>query len=104
MKEIGFGQTRATPILEDNEAAIKLAKNPIKAGKTKHIDVHHHFIRQSIKNNDIVMVPVDTTLNPADLGTKSLGRTKFERFRDHVLGDRIIDHSGLILAEWGCQR
>ena len=72
MSELGFPQNMPSPILEDNESAIKLSKNPVKAGRSKHIDIHNHFLRQSVKNGDVVLVPVDTKINPADIGTKSL--------------------------------
>ena len=45
LRELGFPQKLPTPILEDNESAIKLSNNPIKAGRSKHIQLHHHFIR-----------------------------------------------------------
>jgi hypothetical protein len=32
-------------LLYDNESAIKLTNNPVQHARTKHIDVHHHFIR-----------------------------------------------------------
>ena len=33
------------PLLCDNESAIKLTNNPVQHSRTKHIDIHHHFIR-----------------------------------------------------------
>ena len=33
------------PLLCDNESAIKLANNPISHSRTKHINIHHHFLR-----------------------------------------------------------
>ena len=33
------------PLLCDNESAMKLTNNPVQHARTKHIDVHHHFIR-----------------------------------------------------------
>ena len=32
-------------LLCDNESAIKLTNNPVQNARTKHIDYHHHFIR-----------------------------------------------------------
>jgi hypothetical protein len=32
-------------LLCDNESAIKLTNNPVQHARTKHIDVHHYFIR-----------------------------------------------------------
>jgi hypothetical protein len=35
----------------DNQGSIKLAKNPIFHARTKHIEIHHHFIREKILDN-----------------------------------------------------
>jgi hypothetical protein len=33
------------PLLCDNESAIKIAHNLVQHNKTKHIEIHHHFIQ-----------------------------------------------------------
>jgi hypothetical protein len=33
------------PLLCDNESAVKIANNPVQHSSTKHIDIHHHFLR-----------------------------------------------------------
>ena len=33
-------------LFEDNQGAIAIAENPISGGRTKHIDVRYHFIRE----------------------------------------------------------
>ena len=33
-------------LFENNQEAIALAENPISGGRTKHIDVRYHFIRE----------------------------------------------------------
>jgi len=33
----------------DNLSAINISKNPIQHSKTKHIDIHHHFIRDLVE-------------------------------------------------------
>jgi len=37
------------PIFCDNTSAINIAKNPCQHKRTKHIDVHHHFLRDNIE-------------------------------------------------------
>ena len=34
------------PVFEDNQDALQLSKNPISNSNSKHIDVHHHFLRE----------------------------------------------------------
>ena len=44
---------KKVPLLCDNESAIKLTNNPVQHARTKHIDVHHHFIRDHQQKGDI---------------------------------------------------
>ena len=39
-------------LLCDNESAIKIANNPISHSRTKHIDIHHHFLRDHETKGD----------------------------------------------------
>ena len=42
-----------TELYSDNSNAIPLAKNLISQARVKHIDIHHHFIRETIQNKII---------------------------------------------------
>lgn len=44
----------------DNHVAIQLAKNPVFHGRTKHIEVDFHFIRERVVRNDIQLQHVLT--------------------------------------------
>ena len=46
--DLNHEQMGATEIFCDNRSTIAMAKNPVFHGRTKHIDVQHHFIRQLI--------------------------------------------------------
>jgi hypothetical protein len=37
------------PLLCDNESVMKIATNPIQHKRTKHIDIHHHFLRDHVR-------------------------------------------------------
>ena len=43
----------ATRMLKDNIGCIALATNPITSGKTKHIDIRYHFIRELVKGRTV---------------------------------------------------
>jgi hypothetical protein len=47
-------------LLCDNESAIKIAYNPCKHSRTKHIDIRHHFLRDHAIKGDIVISHVRT--------------------------------------------
>ncbi|GMI82979.1 cysteine-rich RLK (RECEPTOR-like protein kinase) 8 [Hibiscus trionum] len=65
----------------DNESAIKLASNPVFHGRTKHIEVRNHFVREKVLNQELDLVGVNTNDQTADIFTKALAKPKFERFR-----------------------
>ena len=69
------------PIKCDNTSAICLTKNPIQHFRTKHIDVRHHFIRDHVLNNDVVLEFIDTKHQLADIFTKALNEDQFEFIR-----------------------
>lgn len=74
----------ATPvvILEDNQGAIAIAKNPIDHSSTKHIDIHYHYhYRECVQNGQIQLQYCPTNDMKADILTKPLTRQKFEYLR-----------------------
>ncbi|GJU92637.1 ribonuclease H-like domain-containing protein [Tanacetum coccineum] len=60
-----------TKIHVDNESAICVVKNPVYHSKTKHIEIRHHFIRDSYEKRLIEMVKIHTDNNVANLLTKA---------------------------------
>ncbi|XP_074346207.1 secreted RxLR effector protein 161-like [Apium graveolens] len=66
----------------DNKSAIDLAKNPTFHGRSKHIDIRYHFIRECVERGEIELKHVSTNEQKADVLTKALGAVKFERMRD----------------------
>ena len=72
-------------VFEDNEGALKMANNPISSHRTKHIDVRHHFIRQHVQEGTISIVHIGTEEQHADVLTKALDRTRFERHVNYIM-------------------
>ena len=50
-------------LLCDNESTIKLTNNLVQHTRTKHIDVHHHFIRDNQQKGDISIESVALKIN-----------------------------------------
>ncbi|GJS69707.1 putative ribonuclease H-like domain-containing protein [Tanacetum coccineum] len=67
-----------TKIHVDNESAICVVKNPEYHSKIKHIEIRHHFIRDSYAKKLIKMVKIHTDYNVADLLTKAFDVTRFQ--------------------------
>lgn len=78
--ELGYFKQEKIPIYFDNNGAIQLAKNPIFHGRTKHINIRYHLIRQKLKDNTISIHFIDTNNQKADGLTKPLNRQKFNIF------------------------
>jgi hypothetical protein len=53
---LGIVLENATKMFQDNTGCISLANNPMIIGKTKHIDVRYHFIRDMVKSGSIQLV------------------------------------------------
>ncbi|GJX40434.1 putative ribonuclease H-like domain-containing protein [Tanacetum coccineum] len=67
-----------TKIHIDNESTICIVKNPVFHSKTKHIEIRHHFIRDSNEKKLIQMIKIHTDQNVADLLTKAFDVSRFQ--------------------------
>lgn len=76
----------------DNKSAIDLAKNPVFHGRSKHIDIRYHFIRECVERGEIILRHVNTNEQRADVLTKAMSRAKFEGMRE-LLGVKKLQSS-----------
>ena len=68
----------------DNKSAIALTKNPVFHGRSKHIHLRFHFIRECIEKNMVSVEHIAGVKQKADILTKALGRIKFKEMRDLI--------------------
>ncbi|KAJ9528398.1 hypothetical protein QJQ45_020321 [Haematococcus lacustris] len=61
----------------DNQAAIQLLHNPMATSRAKHIDVHHHFVRERISRGEVAFHYCHTSSMLADILTKPLAAVQF---------------------------
>ena len=80
VSDYGLCQNTLT-IFCDNTSAICISKNPVQHNRTKHIDIRYHFIRELVENGTVVLEYVDTQNQKADIFTKALDTTTFEKLR-----------------------
>ncbi|GJU92077.1 hypothetical protein Tco_1304500 [Tanacetum coccineum] len=66
-----------TKIFINNEITICIVKNLVFHLKTKHIEIRHHFIRDSNENKLIQMIKIHTDHNVADLLTNAFDVSRF---------------------------
>ncbi|GJX37493.1 putative ribonuclease H-like domain-containing protein [Tanacetum coccineum] len=67
-----------TKIFIDNESTICIVKNPVFHSKTKHIEIRHHFIKDSNEKKLIQMIKIHTDQNVTDLLTKAFDVGRFQ--------------------------
>jgi hypothetical protein len=79
-------------IYYDNISSILLANNPVYHAKTKHIEVHYHFIKEKVLAKEIDLIHVNTENQVVDIFTKVLGIDKLKKFRK-MLGVLKVDLS-----------
>ncbi len=76
----------------DNISSILLANNPVYHARTKHIEMHYHFIRDKVLAKEIDFIHVSTKNQVANIFTKALSTNKLRKFRK-MLGVLKVDLS-----------
>ena len=79
LTELGFESISDAKVFNDNMGAQRLAENPIFHARSKHIDIRHHFVRETLRNKLIKLEHVSTEDVAADMLTKALTRPKHQR-------------------------
>ena len=80
LKDLGIPIKDPTSLYYDNMSSIYLARNPMFHARTKHIEVHYHFIRERVLAGDVDLQHINTNLQTADIFTKALGADKLWQF------------------------
>ena len=71
----------------DNLGAIYMANNEIIGGRTRHVDVRYHFVKEFVENGVVKVIFVKSDNNDADLFTKNVRQSLYEK------------HSGKMIEE-----
>ena len=92
LSELTGWQEKRITLRVDNISAIELVKNPVFHGRSKHIDIRYHFIRECVENGHLSVEHVSGELQRADILTKALPRLKFVTMRQ-MLGVQDLGRS-----------
>ncbi|GJY93458.1 hypothetical protein Tco_0509240 [Tanacetum coccineum] len=84
LADLGQEQVEATTIMCDNISTVMLARNPILHGRTKHIKIKHHYIRELIAKREVRLKSCGTNEQAADLLTKALPQVKHDEFKAYL--------------------
>jgi hypothetical protein len=68
----------------DNQSTCSVLDNPTENGKSKHLDVHWHFVRERVRMGDVKVTWVRSEDNVADIFTKPLVGKSFAALRWHL--------------------
>lgn len=63
-----------------------MANNPLQSKRTKHVDIRFHFVKEKIKNGEIVIDKVKSADMIADLLTKNASLSMINSLRDKIFG------------------
>jgi hypothetical protein len=77
--DLGLHVDRQVVIYCDNLSSIQLVRNPMFHARTKHIEVHYHFIREKVLAGEIDLIYVNTEDQVVDIFTEVLEAEKHRR-------------------------
>ena len=84
------------PILEDNEATIKLsAKRSLNSGRARHMEIRWHWMQAQASLGRVKLVYVPTEDQTADIFTKNLTRAAFEKHQATLQGTSRVYQGGV---------
>lgn len=81
LKVLGHEEENRTLIQCDNISTIKLSKNAVSHGRSKHIDVRFHFLRDLVKDEIVELSYCSSQDQVVDIMTKPLKLDQFLKFR-----------------------
>ncbi|GKU85504.1 hypothetical protein SLEP1_g172 [Rubroshorea leprosula] len=84
MNDLKQPQIHPTELFCDNLSAVAIVKNPILHGRTKHIKIKYHSIREMVNEGEVQVLHCDSDDQIADIFTKGLHKFRFETLRDKL--------------------
>ena len=96
LHDLGEPQLKPTPLYQDSQPAIEIAKNPIKHKVAKHIDIRVHKLRELVRDKVVELKYLETNKMPADILTKPLGPNKFKEIRELMMPNNQLSEGGVL--------
>jgi hypothetical protein len=81
LSDLGQSVDAHVVIYCDNISSILLVNNPVYHARTKHIEVHYHFIREKVLAKEINLIHVSTKYQVVDIFTKAFDIDKLKKFQ-----------------------
>lgn len=99
LEKFGYKDHKPTILHSDNLGAIHLTSKSIFHGRTKHIEIQYHWIREIVNAGHLVVKHCPTEEMIADLLTKTLNKPQFVKLRG-MMGMKDASNQSL---EGACQ-
>ena len=71
ISEFDLGITLSIVLFCDNQSAIKISTDPVTRQRTKHVEIHMHYIKELVHDRTIILQYCPTDEQIADIFTKS---------------------------------
>eukprot|EP00253_Pinus_taeda_P025750 PITA_25750 len=84
LSELGISVHHPTVIWCDNQSTLKFCRDLVQRQRTKHIEIHMHFIRELIHDGIIDLQYCPSSEQIADIFTKTFTEQKFRFLRDRL--------------------
>lgn len=88
LKDLGINVKGTMELFCDNQAAVKIASNPVQHDRTKHVELDRHFIKDHLEKKTISLPYVNSNEQLADMLTKAVCVRIFNDSLDKL---RMID-------------
>jgi hypothetical protein len=82
LQQLNHEPQKSTTIYCNNSSTIKLSKNPVLHGRSKHVDVRFHFLRELTKDEVVELIQCSSQEQVADIMTKPLKLDVFQNLRE----------------------
>eukprot|EP00253_Pinus_taeda_P001706 PITA_01706 len=90
LTELGVQFRQPIVIWCDNQSTLKFCRDPVQRQRTKHIEIHMHYIRDSVHDRVIDLQFCPSAEQTADIFTKTFTEQKFRSLRDRLRVKDIV--------------
>lgn len=84
LTEVAKQKVPPVTLYVDNQSALDLMINPVFHGRSKHIDIRYHFIRDCVEKGEVTVHYVCTKRQKADVLTKAMAKAKHEEMKNLI--------------------
>lgn len=98
MDELGLPQKESSTIYCDNQSMIRVVHKLVAHSKTKHIEVHAHYLEQWVQEGVIFLENCTTDDQVVDYFTKLLIEATFAKFWSLLVHQEGVIKGGLMVT------